>query len=163
MFDIGIIVRTKRRRAARDRGFTIVELVIMVAILATLAAIGFGVYTKALLNSRNTRAIGDIKTMEGDIILFYTEHRRYPDSLAEVGYGDREDPWGNLYQYLNIETASGKGKMRKDRFLVPLNADFDLYSMGPDGMSTSPLTAKVSRDDILRANNGGYVGPASEY
>jgi general secretion pathway protein G len=163
MCDIGIILRTKRHRILRDRGFTMVEVLIIVAILATLAAIGVGVYRRALLNSRNTRAIGDIKTMEGEIVLFYTEHRRYPDSLAEVGFGDREDPWGRPYQYLNIETASGKGKMRKDRFLVPLNSDFDLYSMGPDGMTTSPLTAAISRDDVLRANNGGYVGPASEY
>ena len=163
MCDTDTVVRKRRRWILRDRGFTIVELLIIVAILATLAAIGVGVYTKALQNSRVTRAIGDIKAVEGDIVLFYTEHRRYPDSLAEVGHGDREDPWGNPYQYLNIETTKGKGKMRKDRFLVPLNSDFDLYSMGPDGRSTAPLTAQISRDDILRANSGGYVGPASEY
>jgi general secretion pathway protein G len=163
MCDIGIVLRMKRLWVLGDRGFTLVELLIMVAILVTLAAIGVGVYTKALLNSRNTRAIGDIKAIEGDIVLFYTEHRRYPDSLAEVGYEGREDPWGSPYQYLNIDSAKGKGEMRKDRFLVPLNSDFDLYSMGPDGRSASPLTAQVSRDDVLRANNGGYVGPASEY
>jgi general secretion pathway protein G len=77
-----------------------------------------------------------------------------------VGYGDRRDPWGNLYQYLNIETQKGVGKARKDQFLVPLNSDYDLYSMGRDGKSQSPLKAKASRDDILRANNGGYVGLA---
>ena len=163
MCDSDIVVRKKRGWILRDRGFTIVELLIIVAILTTLAAIGVGVYTKALQNSRITRAIVDIKTIEGDIVMFYTAHRRYPDSLAEVGHEERDDPWGSPYQYLNIETSKGKGKMRKDRFLVPLNSDFDLYSMGPDGRSTSPLTAKVSRDDVLRANNGGYVGPASEY
>ncbi len=52
---------------------------------------------------------------------------------------------------------------RKDRFLVPINCDYDLYSMGPDGETTAPLTAKKSRDDIIRANDGAYVGPASEF
>jgi general secretion pathway protein G len=35
--------------------------------------------------------------------------------------------------------------------------------MGKDGKSQSPLTAKASRDDIIRANNGQYVGLAADY
>jgi general secretion pathway protein G len=53
--------------------------------------------------------------------------------------------------------------MRKDRFLVPINTDYDLYSMGKDGRSSPPLTAKASRDDIIRANDGAYIGLASNY
>jgi general secretion pathway protein G len=60
-------------------------------------------------------------------------------------------------------TTKGNGKARKDHSLVPLNTDYDLYSKGPDKASVSPLTAKSSRDDILRANNGRFVGPASSY
>ena len=52
---------------------------------------------------------------------------------------------------------------RKDRFLVPVNSTFDLYSMGPDGESVPPFTAAKSRDDIVRANDGGYVGRASGF
>jgi general secretion pathway protein G len=46
---------------------------------------------------------------------------------------------------------------------VPINSDFDLYSVGRDGQSAPALTAKVSQDDIVRANNGGFVGLASDY
>jgi general secretion pathway protein G len=46
---------------------------------------------------------------------------------------------------------------------VPINSDFDLYSVGKDGQSQDPLTAPVSRDDIVRANNGRFVGLASTY
>jgi general secretion pathway protein G len=35
--------------------------------------------------------------------------------------------------------------------------------MGKDGASVSPLTARASRDDIVRANNGAFVGLASDY
>jgi general secretion pathway protein G len=156
-------VRNKPTRLLLDRGFTLVELLIIVAILTIIATIAVAIYTRALENSRVTRAIGDIRTMGGDITLFYTNNRRYPDSLAEVGHGDRIDPWGHPYYYLNIETNEAKGKMRKDRFLVPLNSDYDLYSAGPDGQSVSALTARASRDDIIRANDGGYVGPVSDY
>jgi general secretion pathway protein G len=145
------------------RGFTLVELLIIIAIIITLVTIATALYGSALNQSRMTKAIGDIKTIEGDITLFYLQNKRYPDSLADVGHGGRHDPWGSPYQYLSFADVSGKGKMRKDRFLVPLNSDYDLYSMGPDGRSTAPLTAKASRDDIIRANDGGYVGPASGF
>lgn len=52
---------------------------------------------------------------------------------------------------------------RKDRFLVPINSDFDLYSMGKDRETVAPLTAKKSHDDIVRANDGAFVGLASEF
>jgi general secretion pathway protein G len=57
----------------------------------------------------------------------------------------------------------GNGKARKDKFLVPINSDYDLYSDGQDGQSASPLTAKASQDDIVRAANGRYVGLASQF
>jgi len=58
---------------------------------------------------------------------------------------------------------SAKGKARKDHSLVPLNTDYDLYSKGKDGQSRPPLPAPVSQDDVLRANNGGFIGLASTF
>lgn len=55
------------------------------------------------------------------------------------------------------------GQVRKDRNLVPLNTDYDLFSAGPNGQWMPPITASVSRDDIIRADNGAYVGQASDY
>ena len=56
-----------------------------------------------------------------------------------------------------------KGKPRKERFLHPINSDYDLYSMGKDGESVEPLTAKKSHDDVIRANDGSFVGLAVEF
>jgi general secretion pathway protein G len=66
----------------------------------------------------------------------------------------------------NVNVASqntGLGKLRKDKNLVPINSDYDLYSKGPDGQSASPLTASISQDDIVRGRNGTFFGKASEY
>jgi general secretion pathway protein G len=35
--------------------------------------------------------------------------------------------------------------------------------MGPDGDSRRPLTAQKSRDDIIRANDGAFIGIAQDY
>lgn len=72
------------------------------------------------------------------------------------------DPWGSPYQYLKLLLKS-KGKVCKDHNLVPSNSDYDLYSLGKDKQSVSPLTAKASNDDIIRANNGDFVGLALGY
>jgi len=147
---------------------TLVELLLGVLIIGTLVGFSIPIYKNQLDRAKKTRAISDIYVMQTEIIEFMIDHDRLPESLAELGKGrDRlRDPWGSLYRYLKIEGKKKKevqGKWRKDRFLVPLNSDFDLYSMGKDKKSRPPLTAKVSRDDIVRANNGGYVGLASEY
>ncbi len=80
-----------------------------------------------------------------------------------MGSDQLRDPWGRPYEYLDLSDAKSHGKSRKDKNLVPLNADFDLYSMGKDGTSVSALTAKASQDDIVRANNGGFIGLAADY
>jgi general secretion pathway protein G len=59
--------------------------------------------------------------------------------------------------------SSAQTKARKDYSLVPLNTDYDLYSRGKDGQSAPPLPATVSQDDVLRANNGGFIGLASTF
>ena len=59
--------------------------------------------------------------------------------------------------------GSNSGQWRKDKNIVPINTDFDLYSIGKDGNSVAPLTAKPSRDDIIRANDGAFVGLVSVY
>ena len=105
----------------------------------------------------------EMKDIEREIIVFNMDMGRFPDSLTEVGLDNLKDPWGNPYQYLDIETVVGLGKVRKDHFMVPVNTDFDLYSMGPDGKSQSPFTAKASRDDYVRAQNGAFFGYVSEY
>jgi general secretion pathway protein G len=146
-----------------SQGFTLIELMAVIAITGILAGIAVPTYISFIEKAKMTVAISDIKLLQRDITDWQEEHGTLPLSLEEMGKGDLKDPWGNPYQYLNFGTVNGNGKKRKDRNLVPINEDFDLYSMGKDGNSQSPLTAKASRDDIIRANNGSYVGVASDY
>jgi general secretion pathway protein G len=155
-------LRSPRRRN-RSSGFTIIELLIIIAILMTIAAIAVPNLFAAVDQARIARAVSEIHTLEDAITLYFAINGKYPDSLDQVGYGDLLDPWGNPYQYLNHSGMRGNGQARKDRFLVPLNSDYDLYSMGKDGTSLPPITAKPSLDDIIRAGNGSYVGLASEF
>lgn len=148
---------------ARARGFTIVELMLGIAILGVLVGIAYPSYQQYTERVRVAQAIIDIQGISASVEAYSNDNRKYPADLNEVGKSGMKDPWGNAYQYTNLGAAKGVGKARKNKNLVPINSDFDLYSMGKDGASVSPLTAKASRDDIVRANNGRFVGLASDY
>ncbi|MEK6786351.1 MAG: prepilin-type N-terminal cleavage/methylation domain-containing protein [Nitrospirota bacterium] len=59
--------------------------------------------------------------------------------------------------------CGGVGGARKDRFLVPINSDFDIYSMGKDKDTVAPLNPPKSHDDIIRASDGGFYGLAKNF
>lgn len=156
----------KLSKRHKSIGLTIVELLIAIAIIGTLTAIAIPMYTGYVESARVQSAITDIKTISLVIEKFRADRNNMslPNSLANINYANYLDPWGNPYQYLNIQALGGGcGPCRKDRFIVPINTDYDLYSMGKDGQSAPPLTAAGSRDDIIRANDGAYIGPAQGY
>ncbi len=160
-----------------------------VAIVGILGAIAMQAYSRYLERADITQVLVDIGSIERAIQIFQIENAGLlPPDLSWVG-GAANDPWGNPYQYLPIAASvnvadsgngnngngkgkgngggnggnNGVGKLRKDKNLVPINSDYDLYSMGKDGASVGPLTAQPSRDDIIRANNGDYIGLAADY
>jgi len=145
---------------------TLVELLIVLAIVGTLAAIAVPAYNNYIDKTRNSQAIEDIYAIQKGILVYAAENETLPESLDQAIWPRRLDPWGHSYEYFKIEGKPKRevqGKWRKDHFQVPLNTDYDVYSMGKDGKSQPPLTAEASRDDIVRACNGAFVGLASEY
>jgi general secretion pathway protein G len=151
------------RRRARRLGFTLVELAVALGVVGVLIAIALPMFKGWQEKVRTKKAVDDVQAISAVIDGFHADTGRFPASLAEIKRDTLRDPWGNPYVYLDLTTTNGNGHARKDHSLVPLNTDFDLYSSGPDGSSSPPLTAQASRDDILRANNGRFVGPASQY
>lgn len=152
-------------RHSRIKAFTLIELMVVIAIIGILASIAVPSFAAYRERAMVAVCITDIGTIAKEITVFAIDNNRFPDTLAEAGWGGKLDPWGNPYRYLKIAGAEKNlvGNARKDRFMVPINTDFDLYSMGPDGMTVGPLSAPKSQDDIIRANDGGFVGRASNF
>lgn len=201
------------QKAASSPGFTLLELVMVVAISAVLATVSISYFGRYLEQVRVMDVINEIHFIEKSIVTYERIRGRLPPSLADIGMDDLKDRWGNPYQYLRIQDSDdvkgggggqgkgkddqqdddkgggqgngndakeddvidedqendvdsgsqGKGKQRRDRFMNPVNTDYDLYSMGPDGETSTQFTSRKGRDDIVRANNGGYYGIASEH
>ncbi len=147
-----------------SRGFTVIELVTVLAIVGILTAMATVRYAEVLRQAKIARAIGDIKAIQTDLQALEAGDSPLPASLALIGRGGLLDPWGSPYQYNPFPPDRRvPAGARRDRFLVPINTTFDLYSMGEDGSSVPPLNASRSADDVIRANDGGYIGLAEKY
>jgi general secretion pathway protein G len=149
----------------RQHGFGLLDLMITLVVAALLAALAVPAYNGFIDRARTAKAMGDIGSISVELESFRLRNEdRLPNSLSELNMDIPLDPWHQPYKYLNIVAAGpGKGAFRKDGSLNPLNTDFDLYSIGADGKSAGPLSAKASRDDIVRANNGSFIGLGEEY
>ena len=149
----------------RENGFGLLDLMVALVVMSLLAALAVPAYTGMVNRGRVSGAIGDIGSIAVAVERFAVNNNdRLPATLAELNMDVPLDPWGNEYVYLNIRAAGlGVGGFRKDGNLNPLNTDFDLYSRGADGESAGPLSAQKSRDDIVRANNGAFIGLGEDY
>jgi general secretion pathway protein G len=167
-----------------EPGFTLIELAITLAIVGILASVGGSQYTVYLDRARMARAIVELRGLSGNLDLLVLDGLALPATLSDADL-QTNDPWGNPYQYLPLQgnlppglsstepglphvAAAGGGKpaialARKDKFLVPINSDYDLYSMGPDGETHPSLNVKGGKDDVIRAANGSFYGLAEKF
>ncbi len=124
-------------RRHRSTGFTLIEIVIAVAILAILAAIVIPRVAGRVDDARVARAKSDVQALVTALSLYKLDNFAYPSTEQGIeslvakpagnpeprnwkqgGYIERlpKDPWGNDYQYV----APGQ------------HGDVDVYSLGAD-------------------------------
>lgn len=122
-----------RRRKAIARGFTLVEMMAVVVIIAILAAIiGPRIFSQ-VNKTQQVRAKQDIEAISRAISMFRLDTNQFPQDLKELQRNENDlkgwrgpylkkasikDPWDNNYQYI----TPGQD-----------NRDFDIWSTGADG------------------------------
>ena len=131
--------RHARRSGSRpaSAGFSLIELLLVLVILATLTAIVAPKFTKRSEQAKVTAAMTEIANIQVALDAFEVDVGRFPTTqeglkaLLEkpanadgwhqpyLGRGLSRDPWGNSYVYLQ------PGQHNTDTY--------DLYSYGPDG------------------------------
>jgi general secretion pathway protein G len=136
-------------------GFTLIEILAVTAMIGALATLAIPKVQDAVEKAKVARAIGDIRALQTDLDGLDS----LPATLGVIGRAGVTDPWGNPYQYLPFPSGGPPAGARSDRFGIPLNTRYDLYSMGKDQSSSGALTS----DDVVRANDGGYIGLASRF
>lgn len=138
----------------KQRGFTLIEIMVVVVILGILAALVVPQVMNRPDQAKVTVAKGDIKAIAAALDMYKLDNFNYPstqqglNALVEKpsgspqprnwnrdGYLKRvpKDPWGNDYQYLSPGTQG----------------PFDLYSLGADGkQGVNDLNADIGNWDL---------------
>lgn len=99
-------------------GLTLIELMIVVAIIGVLASIAIPAYDDYVEEARVAQAVSDIASISVKAEAYWNDARAYPNNLADIGVAGMLDPWGNPYQYLNLFDKKGKGGNRNESPLV---------------------------------------------
>lgn len=98
----------------RDRGFSLLELLVAMMIIAVLGTLGFSQYKKHSAQARYLKAQDDLKIVAEGLDQYYLKHGRFPDfgsfdamidgnsslvkeSLIKVGMA-AQDPFGQPYE-----------------------------------------------------------------
>jgi len=126
-----------RMRRRPDRGFTLIEIMVVVVILGILAATIIPKFMTTKYDAQVSAAKSSIAALESALERFYIHMDRHPTTeeglkvLVQPPSGEdkkwrgpyidrlRPDPWGNPFQYRNPGTHRSSG--------------FDLWSRGADG------------------------------
>jgi general secretion pathway protein G len=146
----------------RSKGYTIIETMMVVGIIGIGGALAYPAYSSHVEDMKMVEAKKDLVLTDLKIETYFATNGAFPPDLAAVGM-QQDDPWGSPYQYLNMDLANGNGLQRTDVSNAVINTDYDLYSSGPDSQTNKFLTHTKSVDDIVRGNNGEFMGVATDY
>ena len=122
--------------ARRNRGFTLLEIIVVVAIIAILASYIAPKIAGRVDDARISKAKSDIRVLESSLELYKLDNYLYPsneqglEALVNKPAGEgaknwrdggyikklTKDPWGNEYRYAYPGS----------------NGEFDVYSLGAD-------------------------------
>ena len=100
-----------KRYLNNEKGFSMIEMMVVLIIIAVLIAGGIKFYLGYIENSRVTKAKAQISTMQAALDAYYAEKGQYPadkDGLLNAGIAaestdgstfEAKDPWAENYKY----------------------------------------------------------------
>lgn len=141
-----MMVRNRSSRPARRAAFTLMEMMVVVAIIVALAGIGIFYMAGQADEGNKAKARADIKNIEAAVLSYKLNHEAaggWPTDLEQLvvkddqGYGpyianpeNLLDPWGKRYVYDRGGQRSG-------------GVQPDIYTTTPDGYIIGNWTKRL--------------------
>lgn len=73
---------TKVYKKIKNKGFTLVELLVVISILGILASVTLVAFRSSQIKGRDTKRKSDLKQIAASLELYYSDYNQYPDDSA---------------------------------------------------------------------------------
>ena len=83
-----------------SKGFTLIELMIVIAIIGILAAIAIPQFSKYRERAAKATAISDAKNLANELESYYADNQSYPPSLASISFNFSKNNTAIGYQVI---------------------------------------------------------------
>lgn len=70
------------KRLFRQEGFSLIELLVVMSIVGTLAVIAVPRFNNAIILANTTKIQSDLQTLNSAIMLYYVQEGKYPENLT---------------------------------------------------------------------------------
>jgi type II secretion system protein G len=158
------------RGNVKQRGFTLMELLVVIVLLGVLATLGLSSFMSSQTKSRDTKRKGDLKSISNALEIYYNDKGRYPNDAGDgrimgCGAGDvLECPWGGQFvdangtQYMAILSKDpSKGK----RYFYDVAGGNQSYQMYARLENTLDNDVQKDASDNPYAYSGLYCDDAN--
>lgn len=152
-------------RRTKERGFTLVELIIVIIILGILAALGIPQFIDSTKDAEESTLSGDVAVLRNAIALYYHQHSAtYPGAVKVDGTGTAtaaaDNPVAFVDQLTKYTDKDGKVSAALDRANYPYGPYLvnGMIVNPTDSASTSVVldsTAAIAAGDVTAA--GGWL------
>jgi general secretion pathway protein G len=151
-----------KKKAKKGKGFTLVELLVVVAILAILAAALLPKFLGYTDNAREAQTMADLSTMKSVVEIYAADvgAGKYPDcgKVGEIltgaginwtgAAGGVVDPYGHSYVYATAEATEEEGGYDNQHYIIAspgkdgeFKTDDDIYVTDDSGQPTKGTVA----------------------
>lgn len=143
-----------KRYLNNEKGFSMIEMMVVLIIIAVLIAGGIKFYLGYIENSRVTKAKAQISTMQAALDAYYAEKGQYPaddDGLLNAGIAAEstdgitikaKDPWAENYKY-DVSDDNTKYVVYTGKNDVRGQSDTYVAGRGTSGDSDAPVVIKT--------------------
>jgi type IV pilus assembly protein PilA len=130
-----------------QKGFTLIELMIVVAIIGILAAIAIPAYQDYTIRSQVTEGLNLAGAVKASVAEFYAQNGTWPATLTELGNDPANPPSGKYVSSVLVDNGTiNITYSNQNGFQANANIDGDVLSLRP---TISGTDAATSNGDVV--------------